>query len=301
VVSFDVLISNRSNILSALTKILIVLISLLSIFLCAVASTYVGTSVNYKEKMEFWEKEYGRLETENSALRSDFDSKKQAMQANQKKFQDTIERKNRENTDLNMKLTAAERQALESQRDRSTLLAELTALRTTIENTELSMRTTRDALASARIEGVSNRKELTQLTNKLLEQIVQLDSMQVQFKRLLEEKTELEKSFTSSRIKIPKVTPVTPEIGPALPADPFPVAPRAGLKGYIFEVKGSLATVSIGAADGVKKKDRLHVSRGSEFICDIVITDVDTNKSAGILELVQQGGPRIGDTVTSEL
>ena len=125
--------------------------------------------------------------------------------------------------------------------------------------------------------------------------------MQVQVKRLIEEKTVLEESFTSSRVKIPKVTPVTPEVGPALPADPLRVAPRTGLKGYIFEVKGALATISIGAADGVKKNDVLHVSRGSEFICDIKITDVDTDKSAGVLELVQQGGPRVGDTVTSEL
>jgi hypothetical protein len=251
--------------------------------------------------MEFWEKEYSRVETENSALRSNSDSMKHAMQTNQKKFQESIERKNRENTDLDMKLTAAQRQALESQRNSDKFLGELTALRTTIQNMELSLQTTQKALASARTEGVENRKEMTQLTERLLEQIVQLQNMQVQVKRLIEEKTDLEKSFASSKIKVPNVIPVTSEIGPALPADPLPIAPRAGLKGYIFEVKGALVTVSIGAADGVKKKDRLHVSRGSEFICDIVITDVDTNKSAGILELVQQGGPRLGDTVTSEL
>ena len=54
-------------------------------------------------------------------------------------------------------------------------------------------------------------------------------------------------------------------------------------------------------SDGLNKNDVLHVYRGGDFICDIVVTDVDTSKAAGVLELVQQSGPRIGDTVTSEL
>jgi hypothetical protein len=287
--------------LSALTKILIVLISLLAIFLCAVSSTYVGTSINWKDKASSLTGDVGRIESEKSSLQLLFNSTQQAMQDNQKKMQEKYAQQVRENSDLKMELASEKRQSLESQRDRSKLLVELTALRQTIENMELSMQTTRDALASARTEGVKNRTEMTQLTDKLLEQLVQRQNMQVQVKRLIEEKTDLEKSFANVGVRVPPVSPVTANIGRALPADPLPIASRAGLKGYIIEVKGALATVSIGAADGIKKKDVLHVSRGSEFICDIVITDVDTNKAAGIQELVQQGGPRIGDTVTSEL
>jgi outer membrane murein-binding lipoprotein Lpp len=287
--------------LSALTKILIILISLLSIFLCAVASTYVGTSVNWKQKATSLAGDVATLETENTALRSDSDSMKQAMQANHKKFQDTVEQKNRENRELKTELTTEKRNALESDRDRGKLLAELTALRTTIQNMDTSLQITQKALALARNEGVDNQKELTQLTDKLLEQVVQIQNLQVQFKRLLEEKSILENKFATSGTTVPKGTPVTQDVGKALPADPLLVAPRGGLKGLVIGVQGSLATVSIGAADGVKKKDVLQVYRGSEFICEISITDVDTNKAAGILELVQQGGPKIGDTVTSEL
>jgi hypothetical protein len=262
---------------------------------------YVGTSGNWKDKASSLTADVGRLESEKSSLQLLYNSKQQAMQDYQKKMQEKYAQQVRENSDLKMELGSEKRQSLESQRDRSKLLTELTAFRTTIQSMELSLQTTQKALASARTEGVKNRTELTQLTDKLLEQLVQLQNMQVQVKRLIEEKTVLENSFASSGSRIPRAVPVTPEIGRALPADPLPIASRAGLKGYIIEVKGALATVSIGAADGIKKKDVLHVSRGSEFICDIVITDVDTNKAAGIQELVQQGGPRIGDTVTSEL
>ena len=43
-----------------------------------------------------------------------------------------------------------------------------------------------------------------------------------------------------------------------------------------------------------------HVTRGDEFICDVIVTDVDTNKAAGVLEL-KLGQPKIGDTVSTKL
>ena len=42
------------------------------------------------------------------------------------------------------------------------------------------------------------------------------------------------------------------------------------------------------------------VFRGDEFICQIVITNVDTSEAAGVAELVQQR-PRVGDYVTTRL
>lgn len=289
--------------MSSLTKILIVLVSLLSILLGFVASVYVGTSLNYKEETVSLGNDIKRLESENSALRLEVTSSKNVMQLNQEKLQDKYSRQVRENTDLKVDLTSAEREVLESQRHLDKLLAELGAFRTTIGNMELSLQTTQKALADARGEGIKNRTELTQLTDKLYEQLVQIQNMQVQAKRLVEEKTVLEESFTKGRTTPARVTRVTPEFGRALPVETTPMVQARSLKGYVIEVKGALATVSIGASDGVNKRDVLHVYRGSEFICDIEISDVDTNKAAGVLQLVQrkQGGPRIGDTVTSEL
>jgi len=65
-------------------------------------------------------------------------------------------------------------------------------------------------------------------------------------------------------------------------------------------VKNSLATVSTGSADGVKEGMRFHVTRGDEFICDILIIDVDTEKAVGVLELVQQP-PKVGDNASTNL
>jgi hypothetical protein len=61
-----------------------------------------------------------------------------------------------------------------------------------------------------------------------------------------------------------------------------------------------MATISIGTADGVKEGMRFHVTRGNEFLCDILIIDADIKEAVGALELVQQQ-PNVGDTVSTNL
>ena len=43
---------------------------------------------------------------------------------------------------------------------------------------------------------------------------------------------------------------------------------------------------------------RFHVTRGDEFICDILILDVEVEKAVGILEMVQDR-PKVGDNATT--
>lgn len=283
--------------MSALTKILIVLISLLSIFLCGVTATYVGTAENYKTVAADLKSKIDTLNSDEAALRSLFDSQNMAMKVSQEKLRDKYAQQLGINTELEIDLRNEERSSLDSKRRLDTFLAQFAGLELTIKNMEVSLKTTQDELEAARTSGIEDRTELAQLTDKLYEQIVQIQNLQVQAKRLVEEKTVLENNFERP---LPNVKVVTPEIGKALPSDPLPVAATGGLKGLIMEVRGGLAAVSIGAADGLKKKDVLHVYRGGDFVCDIAITDVDTNKAAGVIEMAQGSGPRIGDTVTSE-
>jgi hypothetical protein len=67
-----------------------------------------------------------------------------------------------------------------------------------------------------------------------------------------------------------------------------------------MEVDQSLVTLSVGTTDGVSKGMVFHVTRGDQFLCDILVTDVDVNKCAGVLEMVQQR-PKVGDTVATKL
>ena len=48
---------------------------------------------------------------------------------------------------------------------------------------------------------------------------------------------------------------------------------------------------------------KFHVTRGAEFICDVLILDVDTDKCLGTLELTGVTGqqPKVGDNVSTNL
>ena len=54
----------RSFVLSTLTKVLVVLVSLISIFLCGIVVTYVANSSNYKELYTQEQKERQMVEAE---------------------------------------------------------------------------------------------------------------------------------------------------------------------------------------------------------------------------------------------
>ena len=75
-----------------------------------------------------------------------------------------------------------------------------------------------------------------------------------------------------------------------------------GLKGLVtaVDLKNSMASISIGTADGVKEGMTFHVTRGNTFICDILIIEVDVEMAIGVLDLVVQQ-PRVGDNASTNL
>ncbi len=74
------------------------------------------------------------------------------------------------------------------------------------------------------------------------------------------------------------------------------------LKGLIkaVDMKNSMASISLGSVDGVREGMRFHVTRGDNFICDIMIISIDIEEAVGVLELVESQ-PQIGDHVTTNL
>jgi hypothetical protein len=176
----------------------------------------------------------------------------------------------------------------------------LESFQQTIGNLETSLKVTQQQLDKARENGIKDQQELNQITASLIEKIAQMQILEADRRRFLEDKKSLEEKlsqlFGSDAAELP--TTVTPEPGMARAAQTIPSG--APLNGLITEVGESLVTISIGADDGVRKGMVFHVTRGGDFICDVVITDVDTSKAAGSLELKMQQ-PRIGDNVSTKL
>jgi myosin heavy subunit len=290
--------------LSTLTKILIVLLTISSIFLCGIVVTYVATADNFRDK-------YTTIRSERDSLR---ESEKSATeQRNAKEAEkDALENKlNSEIAKLNMEIGTlkGELKQVEAlkkiEEKRSSDMASVveTTSQTSSETTKLLIDTQAD-LNKLKSEQIKLIAQFDDTSATLLEKLAVIQTLQKEKKQLMEEKIELQNRMDkllqpTGRTPAPVVI-VTPKPEIARPAPV--IARKIGLKGLVTAVdtKNKMASISIGTADGVKEGMKFHVTRADKFICDILIIDTDAEEAVGALELVQEQ-PRPGDTVTTNL
>jgi chromosome segregation ATPase len=296
--------------LSTLTKIVIVLLTLASFFLCASVVVYVGTSQNYKEQNSSIRSEMQVAQAKATAADDDLKKYKEQAELDQKKLSDQITSLNNQITKITSDLTA-------SQRDNSQLLQRVDSLGQSVEQSATTAENQRKLFEETQAKLKDVEKKLSdmdtmnkQLTDKIDDQMANIDSLEKEKKRLLEDKSELEARLNEKLMPGGKTTastrPVT--IGDSrVRVKPKEASVGDGtvrdinLQGTISELKESMATISIGGVDGVKAGMEFFVIRGDQFICKVKIVDVADTQAAGKLELVQQNQPKVGDVVTTNL
>lgn len=293
--------------MSTLTKVLIVLLTISSIFLCGVVVTYVASADNYKQLYD------QRLNSELSAkqqrdkAREDLNAAQEAMAGEKAKLNANIASLQGQITALQGQLRDAETARDDARRRKENYEAILADYSKTVErNTQLQ----RDALAAEaelKAEQTKLNKQLEDVTGALNEKQAIVMQLESKVKGLIEEKTALQNKLDEFLRQYGKVTaapvPVT-AIGDV--ARLAPPAKDIDLKGALIAVdlKSGVAEISIGAADGVEKGMRFHATRDSKFICDVVVMDVEPEKALGWLELLQdqpQDKPKTGDAVSTNL
>lgn len=293
--------------MSTLTKVLIVLLTISSIFLCGIVVTYVANADNYKQKYENQNNSY------QAAKRNEDNAKTQ--------LNNTIEEKNREAEKLGEQIASLGEQInklkgdlANAERERDDAVRKVNNWMTIVKDfsvtIEKNQQLVKDALAerdAKEAELIKQGKELKDTTAALMENMAIVRQLQEGSKRLLEEKAELQNKLDQYLRQYGKAiaapSPVT-KVQEAVRV--APPTKDIDLNGLITEVdlKNLLAEISIGAADGVKEGMRFHLTRGNKFICDIVVLDVWPEKAVGWLELMQeqaQNQPRVNDKVSTNL
>ena len=294
----------RSFVLSTLTKVLVVLVSLISIFLCGIVVTYVANSSNYKELYTQEQKERQLVEAERLSVVKQYNAQLDADKKVKDELNDRISILDEDKSNLEADYRNVQRESASYEARATSLQGALTGFEQTISNLVQSLNLARGELDNLRTDRVDEKKEFNQITARLYEAIVQMEALSADKRRLLEERTGLEATIEelaggkgASAGVDAKSNVVTREKSSVSAVG---VGIAVNLNGLITEVGESLVSVSIGSADGVTKNMVFHVTRGDEFICDIVVTDVDTNKAAGVVELKLQQ-PRIGDSITTNM
>lgn len=285
--------------LSTLAKIMVVLLSLAAIFLGGVMVSYVGSANNFKKQYESEKSAREAIQAENISLTDRYteqvEKTKELAAEKDGIIQSLQDRLNQ--TETALKQVELLKQEYESRAD--SWKGVMTGLEQSVDSMLESLKLTRQQLETARSQNIQIQKELDQKTASLYEKLVELQRLEAERRRILEQKTDLEKhvSQIAGGTTAPAVSAVTQVPSQAKPAA---VVTSAEINGLITEISESLVTLSVGSADGVEKGMVFHITRGSEFLCDVLVTDVDINKSAGVLEMVQQR-PQTGDTASTKL
>lgn len=287
--------------MSTLTKILIVLLTISSFFLCGVVVIYVATANNYREQNI----------TLKSKLRAAQENEKKA----KKQLSETIANTDRtasklrnEIASVKTKLATIGDELKSAEREKALLIQKVDSfasimkgLGQTNDKYALLFENTLNELNKVQAQQVKERKELNDTTTKLIEKMAIIETLETEKRQLLEEKIQLRAQLDRLLQRTGQATevtrPVTLDRGSARKA--------AGVKDISLravvtdvELQDFLATISIGSAAGVKEGMRFHVTRGSEFICDILITDVETDAAVGVLDIIQKD-PKVGDTAVT--
>ena len=288
--------------MSKLTKILIVLLAVSSIVLSAIVVVYIANSDNYRQKSESLQSQY------NAAVENEKKAKRE-LEDRKKKYQQQEDDLNNEMTSLQTEHTQIATKLKEAEREKAVLLQKVDSwtsitkdFYTTNDKQGQLLNNTLEELKKAQAEKIKTTKELNETTNTLIEKMAIIETLESEKRRLIEAKAELQSQVDKylqpigRRVETP--VPVTRERTRVVPAMPRSI--DIGLKGLVklVDMKNSLARISLGSADGVKDGMKFHVTRGDQFICDILIIDIDPEESVGILELVQQP-PRANDSVST--
>ena len=274
------------------------MLSVFSLLLAGMVVTFVGNANNYKQG-------YEEVKNLNIILQAELTTKDEQynVQVNnctelERKLQQELQNIEADKNQMASDLRKAERLALQYQSQADSWKGVMTGFEQSVRNLQASLGQTQGQLDLARSQGIKDQKELNQITADLYEKIVQLQSLEAERRRLLEQKKELEARTATNGMAAKEIIPVTPLNRTASPATIAPAG--TDVKGLVVEVQKNLITLSVGSTDGVKENMVFHITRGDRFLCDVIITNVDINRCAGILDLIQQS-PQVGDTASTQL
>ena len=280
------------------------MLTLSSIFLCGIVVTYVANADNYKQ---LFEKERGAKQVEVEKRRNadtQLETKKKQYQRQEDEFRKQIALLNTQVGKLENDLKIAQREKADLlQRVNSMAGVVETSSQTAKQQTQLFEKT-QEELKKISAEQIREREQLKDVTNQLIQKMAVIKTLQADKKRLEQEKYALQleadkllQRFGKKTARIPTVTPEK-----TVAREVTSVVKPIGLTGSItaLDLKRSLAAISIGTAHGVRENMKFYVTRGDEFICEILIYDVDAEKAVGDLKRVRYQ-PKVGDNVSTNL
>jgi len=290
--------------LSTLTKVLIVLLTVFSIFLCGIVVTYVANADDQAKLASTQRRRADSAERLAEDSVSDLDAAKAAFQQAQEGLQTKMKELGITISDLQAQLDMVKRENAQLVQKVTDMGAAVKLANETQASQMQQAQASQQDVVALRSDQTRLDRELKESNQLLMEKMAVVVQLEAKNKQLIEANQELETRLNQYLQQYGKAAaapkPVTPTRAIVQPAPP--ATKDIALNGSItdLDLKNKLAEISIGRAAGVKQDMKFHVTRGQQFVCDIVILVVDADKAVGVLDLVQ-AEPRKGDTCTTNL
>jgi myosin heavy subunit len=301
--------------LSTLTKVLIVLLTVFSIFLCGIVVTYVANAENQRARADGFQRQLQSARESQRDAVEEADRVKQAAETSDGQLKKEI-------TALTTLRDALQSEIANLKRENSQMVTKLADAMAVVETANATTAKMRDQVAAAetevknlRTDQANRNKELQETTQALMERMAVIADLEKKNRQLVEEKQGLSSQLSQTLQQYGRA-PVRPRTVTSPQTAAQPVSRTAaqptqtasmptkeiGLNARVTQVdmKNKVAAISIGSAAGVREDMKFHVTRGDRFICDILIFDVDPEKAIGILDLVQTD-PQAGDLAATNL
>ena len=286
--------------MSVLTKIFIVLLAVFSI-------AFAMSTISFVAQTSEWKK----LAEDYSAMRDVVETKmvnQSAAHAAEKANWLDARREHRR------RVAALETRLQDVQQEFASVKAELAQIKAEKSSAEALARnlTGQLQLASAARDNEQTQRETFQERNIELERRnldlnKRLNELTHQVLVLVQQQRQYEQQVSILRAENEKLATITRraaagEFDAMGPDAAIPLEPVAGtpIRGRILEVDGNLTTISVGSADGVQVNMTFVIYRGTEYVGDLRITDIEPHTSAGTITRAR-GTPRVNDLVADEV
>ncbi|MEX2213919.1 MAG: hypothetical protein WD768_07315 [Phycisphaeraceae bacterium] len=277
--------------MNVLTKVFVVLVTILSVVLVSLVIPFVANQENFREQVEAVKSEVAAAKAEATLAKSLADVDKNIIVAN--------------NTALKAELDA----------ERTTsagYLADAKAHEATIASLNASLASARGDLANltaannqmTKILGDASKELVNRRDENLKQgrQIVQLEAANNELeasratliraeRRMNEQKVSIEEELREVRAELDKI-PV--EVRTAAKQESTDVIPPVPIRAQVTDVQKAgegttLVQLNVGSIGGIKERMKFLVHRGEEYLGSMVIITTDLDKAVGRIQTLKSG------------
>jgi uncharacterized protein YhaN len=276
-----------------LTKIFIVLVTLLSMMLVPLVVVYAHNEDSYQTR-------YQRSESQTAVLRSAFEGAKASHGAELVRKDAKIQELDASNNELRRVVSQQEAEvrklearAAQAEEMDNEIRTQLTKLANAVDAGQQLSEVLIEDLAGLREDALTSERQKVELDEALRDALAKLDAA-TEARRALQE--ELQRLRDEHALLLEKVQAYVAKVG-EIDTDTYltergGIFPDRDLDTTIIAVNRSseqvLAEIDAGSRDGVREGWVMTIGNGATFVASLRITDVDINRAVGVVELEDQ-------------